>query len=141
MGKERAWPVTLKVDIEPEGLKRVVEEGRLMEFVGAFSTLAAEHIKSHIVEQLSEAGVGLTEVGKGISIVIGFDVDDPYATGPKPWPWPRRYYRVLGQSAIEILPSPGGWVAIDTVPLPERPVAEEWLRRVVREELDRIGKL
>jgi hypothetical protein len=39
---EKEWPVTLKVEIEPEGLKRVVEEGRLIEFVDAFSTLASE---------------------------------------------------------------------------------------------------
>ena len=125
MGKERVWPVTLKVDIEPNGLKRVVEEGRLMEFVSAFSTLAAEHIKGQIVEQLAEAGVGLKNAGEGISMVIGFDIDDPYGTGPKPWPWPwpRR-----------------SWVAIDTVPLPERPTVE-WLRRIVREELEHIGKL
>lgn len=124
MGKERAWPVTLKVDIEPEGLKRVVEEGRLMEFVGAFSTLAAEHIKGQIVEQLAEAGVGLAKAGEGISIAIGFDVNDPFYVGPKPpWPLPRR-----------------SWVAIDTVPLPERP-AGEWLRRVVREELERVGQM
>jgi len=115
--------VSFKVDIEPEGLKRVVEEGRLMEFVGAFSTLAAEHIKSQIVEQLAQAGVGLAKAGEGISIAIGFDVDGPYGTEPKPWPSPRR-----------------PWVAIDTVPLPERS-SIEWLRRVVREELERIGQM
>lgn len=119
MSEVKEWPVSLKVDIEPEGLKRVVEEGRLIEFVAAFSTLAAEHIKDQIVGQLAEAGVGLTKAGGGIGIVAGFDVDDPFATGPKPWP------RL-------------SWVAIDTVPLPERPVPD-WLRRVVREELDRAG--
>jgi hypothetical protein len=72
------------------------------------------------VEKLAEAGVGLAEVGGEFSISIGFDIDDPYGTGPKPWPWPRR-----------------SWVAIDTVPLPERPV-EEWLRRMVREEIEAI---
>jgi len=123
LGKERTWPVTLKVDIEPEGLKRVVEEGRLMEFVGAFSGLAAGHIKGEIVEQLAEAGVGLTKVGEGISIVIGFDVDDPYGTRPKPWPWP-----------------PWSRLAIGTWPTPEKPF-EEGLRRIVREELERIGKV
>lgn len=127
MSKEKAWPVALKVDIEPEGLKRVVEEGRLIEFVGAFSTLAAEHIKVQLVEQLAEAAVGLVEPAQGISIAIGFFVDDPYGTPPKPWPWP----------------GPWPWhrfgsVAIDTVPVPERPALEEMLRRIVREEIERI---
>lgn len=89
METERKWPVTLKVDIEPEGLRRVVEEGRLMEFVNVFSTLAGEHIKVQLVEELAKAGAGLVKPGEGVSIAIGFDTDDPYGTGPKPWPWPR----------------------------------------------------
>jgi len=88
MGTEKKGPVTIKVDIEYEGLKRVVEEGRLMEFVNAFSTLASEHIKVQVVEQLARAGVGLQKLGESVSISIGFDVDDPYGTPPKPWPWP-----------------------------------------------------
>jgi hypothetical protein len=117
MGKERAWPVTLKVDIEPEGLKRVVEEGRLMEFVGAFSTLAAGHIKVQLLEQLAEAAVGLAETGGGIGIAIGFDVDDPYGTPPKPWPWPWPGYRL----------------SVNQV--------REQLREFVREELAHMGKM
>lgn len=89
MNKEKKWPVTLKVDIEPEGLKRVVGEGRLMEFVDALSTLASEHIKVQLVEELAKGGAGLKEVGRGISIDIGFDIDDPYGTPPRPWPWPK----------------------------------------------------
>jgi len=85
LSEERTWPVILKVDIEPEELKRVVEEGRLMEFEGAFSALAAGHIKGKIVEQLAEAGVGLTKVGEGISIVIGFDVEDRRLSLAVPW--------------------------------------------------------
>lgn len=88
MSKERKWPVTLKVDIEPEGLKRVVKEGRLIEFVNAFSTLASEHIKIQLVEGLAKAGVGLAKIDGGVSIAVGFDIDDPYGTPPKPWPWP-----------------------------------------------------
>ena len=88
MSMERSWPVTLKVDIDPDGLKRVVEQGRLLEFVDSFSTLAAGHIKVQVVEELARTGVGLTEAGAGIAIAIGFDVDDPYGTPPKPWPGP-----------------------------------------------------
>ncbi len=117
MAKQKEWPVTLSVEIEPEGLKRVVEEGRLMEFIDAFSTLAAAHIKVDIVEKLAKSGVGLAEVGGAFGISAGFDIDEPYGNKPWPWPWPRR-----------------SWVAIDTVPLPEMP-AEDWLRRVVREEI------
>lgn len=85
----RKWPVTLKVDIEPEALKRVVEEGRLMEFVEAFSTLAAGQIKGKIVDQLTKAGAGVARAGGGMAFAMGYDIDDPYITGPPgPWPWP-----------------------------------------------------
>lgn len=117
MSKERAWPVTLKVDIEPKGLKRVVEQGRLLEFVDAFSTLAAGHIKVQLVEQLAEAGVGLAQAGKPVDIAIGFDVDDPYGTPPKPWPWPW----------------PGPRLSASQV--------REQLREFVREELAHMGKI
>jgi hypothetical protein len=89
MDNKRSWPVKLNVEIEPESLKRVVEEGRLLEFVDAFSTYASLYIKAQVVEELAKAGVGLTKVGGGIIIAGNFDVDDPYRTGPIPWPWPR----------------------------------------------------
>jgi len=90
---EKEWPVTLKVEIEPERLKRVVEEGRLIEFVDAFSTLASEHIKVKLVDEMARAGVGLAEPDKGLSIAVGFYIDDPYGTPPKPWPWP--WFRLM----------------------------------------------
>lgn len=82
---EKEWPITLKVDIEPEGLKQVVEEGRLLEFVDALSTLASEHIQVKLVDEMARASVGLSEVNKGIHLVVGFLPEDPYGTGP--WPW------------------------------------------------------
>jgi len=106
MSKERKYPVTLKVNIEPEALKRVVEEGRLSDFVNAFPALAAGHIKAQIVEQLAK--------GKDVSMEIGYVIDDDdFYPGPQPMPY------------------------IDTVPLPE----SRWgLRRIVRDELERIRK-
>jgi hypothetical protein len=91
MRKERKSLVTLKVDIDPEELKRVVEEGRLSEFINTFPTLAAGHIKGQIVEQMVK--------GKEVSIKIDF-VREGNEFGT--WPWPK--------------PFP----FIDTVPLPER---------------------
>jgi hypothetical protein len=103
MERKGTWPVSLRVDIEPEGLKRVVEQGRLMEFVDAFSTLAAGQIKAQVVEQLAAAGVGLQEAGQGIGIVAYFDIDDPYYTGPKPWPGPWPWLDVGQLRVIEQL--------------------------------------
>lgn len=93
MSKESEWPAKLSVVIEPEGLKRVVKEGRLMEFVHAFSTLASEHIKVKLVDEIAKASVGLAEVGKGISFEVGFFINDKYGTKPpRPprWPWQER---------------------------------------------------
>jgi len=129
MSKEKKWPITLKVDIEPEGLKRIVEEGRLMEFVHAFSTLASEHIKVEVVERLAQAGVGLAKPGEAISIAIGFDPDDPYGTPPKPWPpipWP-------GPLPPGPWP-PGPWATKVMLGV----VSEQEVRNIVRKELEQM---
>jgi len=88
MVKEKKWPVTLRVDIDPDGLERVVKEGRLTEFVEVFSTLASTHIRTELVEGLAKAAFGLEKLQGGLSVALGFDVDDPYGTPPKPGPWP-----------------------------------------------------
>ena len=96
MGDEKCYPVSLNVSIQPEGLKRIVEEGRLMEFIGVFSTLAAEHIKTKVVEEIAKAGVGLVDQGAGVNIAVGFLDDEPYGTRPRgPWPWPRSRFEEL----------------------------------------------
>jgi len=101
VSEKRQSLATLKVDIEPEVLKRVVKEGRLSEFVNTFPALAAGHIKAQIVEQLA--------TGKFAGVVIHYD--DEFGTHP-----PRPF--------------------IDTVPLPE-----SRLRHIVREELERSGRM
>ena len=68
---------TLKLEIDPEVLKRVVEEGRLSEFVATFPALAAGHMMAQIVEQLAAGEVGLT--------VIRYS--DEFLTGPRPQPF------------------------------------------------------
>lgn len=79
-------PVRLQLTIEQGSLKKIVEEGRLMEFVDALSALASAQIKSQVIDQLARTGV--ERAGGGLSISVGFDDDNPYGTIPKPWPWP-----------------------------------------------------
>ena len=108
MNQKSKLLATLKVDVDPDTLKQVVAEGRLVEFINAFSTLAAGQIKGQLVELLAKR----EDISFEIPYVI--EEDDEFGTGPKPMPF------------------------IDTVPLPE----SEWgLRRIVREELKRTGKL
>jgi hypothetical protein len=113
MGKESELPVALKVTIDPEGLRRVVDQGRLLEFANTFSTLAAAHIKVQLVEQLAKGAVGLAELEGGLVVNVWFDVDDPYGTPPKPWPWPFPRFRMN----------------------------EVMIREMIREELAEVGKM
>jgi len=84
MSKEtRSHPVKMNLTIESASLKKVVEQGRLMEFADALSTLAAAQIKYELVEHVTKAKVG------GLSISVGFDDDYEYGTPPHPWPWPK----------------------------------------------------
>ena len=80
--KTRPTPINMSLTIEPGSLKKVVEEGRLEEFVDTLSTLAAAHIRKEIVNQVAR------EVAGGASLKVGFLDDREYGTGPWPWPWP-----------------------------------------------------
>jgi len=80
-------PIHLSVTIPQTSLKKIVESGRIMEFVDTFSTLAKAHITHQIVTQLTSAH------NAGVSIAVGFDDDPGYGNGPViHWPWPRGLY-------------------------------------------------
>lgn len=123
MSPERKWPVTLTVDIESDGLKQVVKEGRLLEFVQTFSTLAEEQIKVQLVDELAKAGAGLSKAGTDIKLELGFTLGEKFGTVPRPripWPWP-----------------PWPWPRPE--PWPESilgSIDKQGLRQIVREELE-----
>lgn len=103
MGEQKKWPIELKVKIGPQGMEEVVREGRLMEFVNAFSTVAGEQIKAQLVEQLATSG---PEALGGIRLNLAFDVDEPYGTGPRPGPFSKiiqdgAFERVLRESMLK----------------------------------------
>ncbi len=97
MSKEtRSHPVKMNLTIESASLKKVVEQGRLMEFADALSTLAAAHIKHELVDHVAKAKVG------GVSISVGFDDDYEYGIGPHHWPWPKGIWEdVMREAAIK----------------------------------------
>jgi hypothetical protein len=78
-------PIRLSLTIEPGSLKKIVEQGRLLEFAEALSAQAAAQIASELVNHVATAGAG------GFSLSVGFDDDNRYGTGggrpPRPWPW------------------------------------------------------
>ena len=86
---DKKLPVYITVRIEPEGLKKVVEQGRLMEFVGTLSNLTAEHIQAQIVNQIASAGVGIGSTSGGLSFSVNFDTEPGYGTPPRHWGWPK----------------------------------------------------
>jgi hypothetical protein len=83
MSEPKRHPINLTLTIEPASIKKIVEQGRLMEFADALSTLAAAHIKAELVDKVARAGSG------AVSVIVGFDDDDRYGTPPRPWPWPK----------------------------------------------------
>jgi hypothetical protein len=68
---------TITLEIDPAVLKRVVEAGKVTEFLDAMPALVAGNIKAQIVEHLVSGSAG-----KAI-----FTFDDDFGTGPHPWPW------------------------------------------------------
>lgn len=83
MDQKQKFPVNFTVNIEPASLKKIVESGRLTEFVDAFSTLASAHIQSEIINHVATGSVG------GLTITRGFDDEPGYGNGPHHWPFPK----------------------------------------------------
>lgn len=83
MDQKQKLPVTFTVNIEPASLKKIVESGRLTEFIDAFSTLASAHIQSEIINHVATGSLG------GINISRGFDDEPGYGNGPHHWPFPK----------------------------------------------------
>jgi len=81
--EQKQKPVNITVNIEPTSLKRIVESGRLAEFVDAFSTLVSAHIQSEIINHVATGTVG------GLTITRGFDDEPGYGNGPHHWPYPK----------------------------------------------------
>jgi len=96
---KRSYPIRLNLSIEHASMKKIVEGGRLMEFVDALSTLAAAQIRAQVIDHVAKAGIA----GSGaVSVAVGFLDDDEYGTPPKPWPWPRGIWEdALRQVAIQ----------------------------------------
>jgi len=83
MDQKQKFPVNLTVTIEPASLKKIVEGGRLAEFVDAFSVLASAHIQSEIINHVATGSVG------GLTITRGFDDEPGFGNGPHHWPYPK----------------------------------------------------
>ncbi len=62
----------LKLEIEPDSLRRVIAEGRLSEFVATVASEAHAHISSQIVEKVAEAALNPDGLQTGISIDVGY---------------------------------------------------------------------
>jgi len=58
----------LSYEVSPAALKRIVESGRLLEFVNTVAASAAGEIHAQIVDQLSKAAVGGKSLEAGISV-------------------------------------------------------------------------
>ncbi|MGD9029694.1 MAG: hypothetical protein PVG25_07750 [Anaerolineae bacterium] len=71
---------TVKVQIDPDALKTVIEQGRLTKFLDVFPALVAGQIKAQIVEQM--VAEGSFEFGE-----FGFLIDDFGNDPPRPRPW------------------------------------------------------
>lgn len=83
MDLEQKSPITFKLTINPTSLKKIVESGRLTEFVDALSALASAHIQSEIINHVATGTTG------GVTITRGFDDEPGYGNGPRHWPYPK----------------------------------------------------
>jgi hypothetical protein len=73
----------LSLTIEPEALKSVIADGRLLEFANALATEAAAQIASQIVDQVAAGAVAGGSGGASASVAF-FDGGDYYTIPPRP---------------------------------------------------------
>jgi hypothetical protein len=92
MGKDNPV-VTIKVEVEEDGLKRLMEAGKLVAFVDALPAMMAGSLKGQIVEKLAVGELA------GSSATLTFVIDD-FPTPPWPWPGP---WADVGTPAITVL--------------------------------------
>jgi len=71
-------PINMSIEIPAASMKKVVEQGKLMEFVDTLSARAAAHIRAQVVAAATK--------GAAVSFKVGFDDEDRYGNGPHPWP-------------------------------------------------------
>ncbi len=77
----KAQPINMSIEIPAASLKKVIEQGKLVQFVDTLSARAAAHIRAQVV-------AAATKGGAAINFRVGFDDEDRYGTGPHPWPHP-----------------------------------------------------
>jgi hypothetical protein len=75
----------LSLTVEPEALKNIISEGRLLEFANAVATQAAAQISAQIVDQVAQAAVaGGGSGGASASAAFIFDGGDFGTIPPRP---------------------------------------------------------
>jgi hypothetical protein len=75
---------TLKFDIAPDALRRIISEGRLAEFASKAGAHAAAQVNAQVVDLVSKAAIDNTKIEKGISVSFAavFEGGDFGTTGP-----------------------------------------------------------
>jgi hypothetical protein len=75
----------LSLEIEADSLRRVVSEGRLLEFAGTVANEAAAQISAQIVDRLAEAAIsGNASGGMNVSVAFIFEGGDFGTVPPRP---------------------------------------------------------
>ncbi len=104
----------LTVEIQPDALRRVVEQGRLLEFAETYSALAARELKAQLLDTIAKAAVGIGKPGEVTQLNMVFIVDDGEFGTPHPHPFP--------------------WMTTGNPTM-----LQQVIRQIVREERERTG--
>jgi hypothetical protein len=80
---------TLKVEIQSAALKKIVDEGKLLEFAETYSEAAAQELKAQLMDSIAKTAVGSTKAATTTQLQMNFVFDeDEFGTVPhRHWPW------------------------------------------------------
>lgn len=68
--KHRGEVARFTLDVDPQALKHIIADGRLMEFASALADHAAAQISAQLVEQVAGMAIGGTRAGVTASFVL-----------------------------------------------------------------------
>lgn len=77
------FPIRINLEFDEALIKHVVGKGEALLFVDRLAKAAAEQIQVEVANHLARGARG--------GLVVGFELDDKYGTGPRPRliPWPK----------------------------------------------------
>jgi hypothetical protein len=63
---------TLKLTVDPDALRKIISDGRLLEFANTAAAQAAAHINQQLVQHVAEGALQVDALKGGVSVDVSY---------------------------------------------------------------------